>query len=219
MVDPQPSQARAPQARVASVLEDPSAEAIARTYAESFLNVAATQDVDSALEEFDSFITDVLHPNPEFEAVLVSELVGRDQKVALIDRVIAPVASPLFTNFLRVLALHDRLDLLPLILKQVQKKNETRMGRQRVQVKSARPLSDAELEKIRGQLAASLPFQPIIEAQTDPSLLGGLVIRVGDTVYDSSLRARLKQLRTRLRQRSLHEIQSGRDRFSHPEGD
>jgi F-type H+-transporting ATPase subunit delta len=49
--------------------------------------------------------------------------------------------------------------------------------------------------------------------------LGGIVIRVGDTIYDSSLALRIKQLRERLRQRSLHEIQSGRDRFGHPEGD
>ena len=46
----------------------------------------------------------------------------------------------------------------------------------------------------------------------------GLVIQVDDTVYDGSLRTRLKQLRGRLDNRSIHEIQSGRDRFSHPKG-
>jgi F-type H+-transporting ATPase subunit delta len=58
-------------------------------------------------------------------------------------------------------------------------------------------------------------FEPILETRLDTSLLGGVIIRIGDTVYDSSLRTRMKQLHERLRERSLHEIQVGRDRFSH----
>jgi len=200
-------------------MEDPRAESIARVYADAFLNAAATENVADALEEFASFADDVLERNPDFEAVLLSGMVGRDEKVALINKVIGPYGSPLFTNFLRVLARHDRLELLPLILRESQRLQELRMGRRRVQLRAARPLGPAELEQIRTQLAASLPFEPVLEVQEDSKLLGGLVIRVGDTVYDSSLRTRLKQLRSRLRERSLHEIQSGRDRFSHPEGD
>ena len=45
------------------------------------------------------------------------------------------------------------------------------------------------------------------------------ILQVGDTVYDSSLRSRLKQLKGRLVEKAFNEIQSGRDRFSHPEGD
>ena len=72
---------------------------------------------------------------------------------------------------------------------------------------------------VEARLKELFPFQPVLEPAVDPSLLGGLRIRVGDTVYDGSLRARLKQLRHRVRERSLHEIQSGRDRFSHSERD
>ena len=79
--------------------------------------------------------------------------------------------------------------------------------------------ADADLNKIRERLAAALAIRPVLEAAVDPSILGGLRVRVGDTVYDGSLRARLKQLRHRVRERSLHEIQSGRNRFSHPERD
>ncbi len=80
------------------------------------------------------------------------------------------------------------------------------------------PLSDQSRDRIRQRLAESLPFEPILETQVDPSLIGGIVIRVGDTVYDSSLATRVTQLRDRLQQRSLYEIQSGRDRFSSAEG-
>ncbi|MGQ0634884.1 MAG: ATP synthase F1 subunit delta [Planctomycetaceae bacterium] len=207
------------RSRVDSVLEDPSAGAIARVYADAFLNSLPADKADELLEEFQSFLDDVLRKNPDFAELLTSARVGRDDKLRLIDRVLAGRASELFTNFLRVLARHDRLDLLPLILPKCRLQHELRSGRRRVQVLSARPLSAESLENIRQHLAAKFSFQPVLENQTDPALLGGLRIRVGDTVYDGSLRARLTQLRQHVRERSLHEIQSGRNRFSHSERD
>ena len=215
--------------RIESVMEDPHTGAVARIYADAFLNAIPQlrdergQDDrgqhDEALEEFQSFVEDVLNKQPDFSRLLLSGTVSRDVKLALIDRVVAGRGSDLFTNFLRVLARHDRLSLLPLIQAQAGMEYEKRSGRKRVQVVSAQPLSDGALEKIRERLAALLPFQPILEPAVDPDLLGGLRIRVGDTVYDGSLRARLKQLRLRVRERSLHEIQSGRNRFSSSERD
>ncbi len=149
----------------------------------------------------------------------MSARISRDDKLTLIDRVVKGRGSELFTNFLRVLARHERLDLLPLILKHSQVQFELRSGKKRVQVDSALPLSPEALKQIEARLKTLFSFQPVLEPAVDPSLLGGLRIRVGDTVYDGSLRARLKQLRHRVRERSLHEIQSGRDRFSHSERD
>jgi len=198
---------------------DPQTQAVARTYADAFLDAAPAGQVESLIEEYTSFVTDFLQKQTDFRTLLVSAMVSRDEKLALISRTVAKVASPTFANFLSVLANHERLDLLTAILHEVQRQHEIRTGRGRVQVVSARALSPASTEKIQRQLAQTLPFQPVLETSVDPSLLGGLIIRVGDTVYDGSLRTRLKQLRTRLRQRSSHEIQSGRDRFSHSERD
>ena len=207
-----------PQDRVTSVMEDPSSLAVARVYAEAFLNAAASVGVQDTLEEFASFLEDVLEKYPEFESILLSGIINRDQKIAVIDRVVKPFGSEMLTNFLRVLARHDRLDLLPQILNEAQLKFETSTGKQRVQVTSAVELSQETLNDIQQSLDKSLSFEPILETRVDPSLLGGVVIQIGDTVYDSSLSTRMKQLREHLRHRSIHEIQSGRDRFSYPEG-
>lgn len=204
---------------IQSVLEDPGAQGLARVYATAFLDAADSVGVEQALEEFESFLVDVLQRNPEFDRLLRSGMLGREERLRLLEQVVAPHASPLFASFLRVLARHDRLDILPVIFRRARQEHEKRVGQGRVQVTSARPLSGENLRTIEQRLAAALPFQPIIETRTDPSLLGGIVIRVGDTVYDGSLRTRMKQLRGRLREGSLHEIQSRRDRFSHPEGD
>ena len=205
--------------RPASVLEDPSARAVARTYANAFLNAAAGVGVDDPLEELGSFLEDVLDRHPEFRSVLLSGIVSRDEKVGMIDRAVAPHCSELFASFLRVLSGHDRLELLPLILAESIRLHDERSGRGRVTVSSADPLSDEAREKVRNRLNEILPFEPILEENVNPSLMGGLVIQVGDTVYDTSLRTRIKQLRELLHERALNEIQSGRDRFSHPEGD
>lgn len=202
------------QTRVSSVLEDPSAQAVARVYADGFLQAAGDRSGE-LLEEFTSLQDDVLSRNSDFAGLLMSGLLGRDEKLRLIERTIAPHASEFFTNFLRVLARHDRLDLLPSILQEVHVKHESAGGRRRVTVTSAMPLSDDVQRHVYERLNAALPFDPIIIPRVDPKVIGGLIIQVGDTVYDTSLRTRLNQLRSRLRQRSLYEIQSGRNRFRH----
>ncbi|HUG91464.1 MAG TPA: ATP synthase F1 subunit delta [Planctomycetaceae bacterium] len=205
--------------RVPHVLEDPGARAVARVYADAFLRAAEKFGVEAGLEEFGSFIDDVLAQVPHLESVLTSGIINRDEKLALIDRAIAPQASPLFANFLRVLARHDRLDLLPIIRRLSVLEHERRQGFRHVQVTTATPLSDDLREQIRREIDAALPFTPILDERVDPSLLGGMVIQIGDTLHDMSLSARLNQLRDRLRKRTLHEIQSGRDRFSSATGD
>lgn len=208
------------QTRIPSVMEDPSAIQIARVYATAFLDAAkATIGVEAAFEECQSFLDDVLDKNADFERLLMASTINRDDKLRLIDKVVGGRGSDFFTNFLRVLAKHDRLDILPTVLQAARVANERQSGRKRVSVRTAKPLSDESRNAIVQRLKSAFAFDPILEAVTDPSLIGGMVIRVDDTVYDSSLRTRLKQLRSRLRERSLHEIQTGRNRFSHPEGD
>ena len=204
--------------RIESVMQDPGTGAVASVYSTALLNSIPAGQAHEVLDEYRSFVNDIIGTQKEFAHVLSSGMVSRDRKLALIERVIVGRASELFTNFLRVLARHDRLDLLSLILAQAEVETERRDGKQRIQVTSAQPLSESALGKIRDQLARDLSITPILETAVDPSLLGGVRIRVGDTVYDGSLRARLTQLRHRVRERSLHEIQSGRNRFSSPEG-
>src|SRR5690606_15283872 len=129
-----------------------------------------------------------------------------------------PHASELLTNFLRVLARHERLDLLPVILGEAWKQHEARSNQKRVTIRSAVELTAEQLRQIQSRLEAALPYHPVLQPVHDPEMVGGLVIQVGDTVFDGSLRTRLKNLQDRLRERYLHEIQSGRDRFSSAEG-
>jgi F-type H+-transporting ATPase subunit delta len=196
---------------------DPRGESIATVYVNAYLD-AAGQESAGAAEELISFVDDVLASQSDFSQLLCGTSLGQDEKVQLIDRIVAQRATPRFTNFLKVLARHDRLALLPTIRQLAEAEFERRSGKRRVSVTSAAEISDQTLESIRSTLRSSLSIEPILETRVDSTLIGGLVIRVGDTVYDGSLKTQIKQLRARLRERCLNEIQRGRDRFSHPEG-
>ena len=201
--------------RIPSVMEDPGARSVAKVYAEAYLETAGTAGIPAALEELGSFVSDVLKANPEFDHMLRTQELGVDAKLQLIERVVVPRSTAMFGNFIRVVAHHDRLELMPLIHDLAVREAERRLGQRRVKITSASELSSDTLEAIRNSVATALQVQPILETQVDPTLLGGMTIRVGDTVYDGSLKTQVKQLRARLRERCLNEIQRGRDRFSH----
>ena len=204
--------------RLPHVLEDPSTKAVAHVYAIALSDAAKAVGNTEILEELDSFLHATVEASPEFRAILTTSLTSHKDKLGVIDRVVAGRASDFLTNFLRVLARHDRLDLLPLIAKDARLEFERRSNQTRVSVKSAVALTDAQRQRIADRLRDVFKFEPILQPTIDAGLLGGLVIQVGDTVYDSSLRTQLRVLRTRLRERYLNEIQSGRDRFCHSEG-
>jgi len=201
------------------VLEDPGAKAVASLYARSYLTAAKQNEVGDAPEELAGFVDDVLAEAPDLHNLLTSDSLGRDEKLGLIDRVVAPKSTEFFANFLKVLVRHGRMGLIGAIREVVVQVQEEFAGNQRVLIRSAKPLSEKSRSEIAAQLKNKLGFDPILQESVDESLIGGLIIQVGDTVYDSSLRTRLKTLSGRLTERTLNEIQSGRDRFSHPEGD
>jgi F-type H+-transporting ATPase subunit delta len=199
------------------VTVDVGAQRIARTYAEALLNAAQKQNrADEVLDELDSLVNDLFRKDPYLETFLSSSAVGRDKKKGMIELVFGTRASAAFTNFLLVLNNHDRLGLLRAILIEAREIHEDRTGKVRVQVHSAVPLADDQRERLLKQLRDSLKREPVLHAQVDPSLLGGIVVRVGDWVYDASVRTRLDILRNQLVERSSHEIQSRRDRFCSP---
>jgi F-type H+-transporting ATPase subunit delta len=202
--------------RPGHVLEDPGAMAVASLYARSYLNAAANKASD-AEQELVSFVDDVLVGNPDFYTLLISDSIGKKDKLELVDRAITSRCSEFFANFLKVLIRHGRMELIDEIREVVVRVREELAGQQRVGVRSAQPLTDKSRERVASQLKDKLGFDPILQESVDEGLIGGLIIQVGDTVYDSSLRTRLKTLAGRLTERTLNEIQSGRDRFSHPE--
>jgi F-type H+-transporting ATPase subunit delta len=199
---------------------DVGTQRVARVYAEALLNAAGKRgEADQALEELDSVIRDLYPADPHLEAFFSSGAIGRDRKAQTIRKLFEGRASQTFTNFLLVLNAHERLNLLRTIVVEAREIHEERTGRMRVLVQSAVPLPEDQQERLRQELRGTFKKEPLLDTRVDPELLGGLVVRVGDWLYDGSVRTQLDTIRNQLIARSSYEIQSRRDRFSSPNGD
>ena len=88
----------------------------------------------------------------------------------------------------------------------------------RVELQTATPVDDGLSKNLEQSLRKLLGGEPLVEGSVNPDLIGGIVLRVGDTVYDGSVARQLHQVREQMITRSVHEIQSRRDRFGHPSG-
>jgi F-type H+-transporting ATPase subunit delta len=193
---------------------DVGSQRVARVYAQALLDAAgAAGQVEDVLQDLDGLFADVIRADPEFEAFLASGAIGRRAKAEVIERAFAGRANPLFVNFLLVLNEHDRLDLLRGVRQAAREISDERAGRMPVLVRSAVPLPDDQRERLRGELREAFRKEPVLETRVDPALLGGLVVRVGDWLYDASVRARLEEIRNQLIASGSHEIQSRRDHF------
>jgi F-type H+-transporting ATPase subunit delta len=197
---------------------DVSVKRLAAIYGEALFNAAEQLNVlPQVLEEVDSLIDDVFRGNPQVEVLLAGAAVGRKVREEAIEKVFAKTASEVFHRFMLVLNHHDRLDLIRPIRRALHELADERANRRRVHLYSAVPLSDDFQARMLAALRAEMKFEPVMEMHVDPSLLGGLKLRIGDKVYDASVRTRIDTLRNQLIARSSHEIQSGRDRFSSAE--
>jgi F-type H+-transporting ATPase subunit delta len=189
---------------------------IPRTYAEALLSAAAAQGkiIDVAMDYRD-FVYDLLPNTPGLESYLGSPATSRKLKDDFIVRMLDGQATQLFVDFLRVLNQKDRLGMLRLIGIAYRTLLEERANRVRILVEVATSLSDEQQQAIKETLAAALGKTPVLVVRVRPELIGGLVIHVGDKVFDTTVRTKLQTLRNQLLARGSNEIQSRRDRFSH----
>jgi F-type H+-transporting ATPase subunit delta len=193
---------------------DVGSQRVARTYAQALLNAAEKRgQAREVLEELESLVHDVFPAMPVLEGLLASRAISRRRKPPVIRSAFQGRASDVFLNFLLVLNDHERLDLVRPILSAYRQLYEERTGQVRVRVRSAVPLPDDQRQHLVERLRAAFAREPILEARVEPDLLGGLVVQVGDWLYDASVRSRLAQIRNQLIERSSYEIQSRRDRF------
>jgi F-type H+-transporting ATPase subunit delta len=194
-------------------------EHIADVYGEALLGAAdAAGQTAAILEELDSLVADVLDAHPDLERVLVSGVISHEDRSGILDRVLGGQASPLLMNFLKVVSRHGRMNCLRAIAAQAHLLHQKRLGEVAVEVTTATPLEAAARERLREVLGQVAGGEPVLHQHVDPALIGGIVVRVGDTIYDASVARQLQTMRQQMIHRSAHEIQSRRDRFRHPAG-
>ncbi len=190
---------------------------VARRYAEALVDAAVKEgQADAAVQELDELASEVLAQFPAFAQILASHRVPAAEKDRILSEVFQGRASDLVMRFLRVLNRHGRLELLAAAAREARILWDRRNRRIPVSVRSAVPLNEDQVRVLSDRLAGLVAGTPVLTATVDPGLIGGLVVQVGDLLYDGSVKSRLAQLRKRLIEGKTHEIQSRRDQFSYP---
>ena len=164
-------------------------------YATALFELARDSKTLSVVEASLGTVRDALAESADFKALTASPLVSRGnagKAVAAVARHLQLDATT--TSFLGVLAHNRRLSQLPQIIRAFRGLASRHRGEKTAEVTSAHPLTDAQVTELKQQLRQRIGSDVAVELTTDPALLGGLVVRIGSQMIDSSIRTRLNTL-------------------------
>ncbi len=171
---------------------------VARRYAKALFGLQEPADIGRTAEAL-RLLADAFTASREFRALLLSPVFTREQKDAVVTRLTAKVHCPPITvRFLTHAVRKNRIAQIREISDAFSKLADQASNRKVVQVSAARPLAKAQQAALQARLAQVTQSEIDLAVRVDPSVIGGLEIRIGSTVYDGTIRGQLSRLRATL---------------------
>jgi F-type H+-transporting ATPase subunit delta len=169
---------------------------VGELYAKALLGAAETSgSLETVVAQLESIVTEVLDRQPAFEMALSNPKVSQQQRMDLLDKVFGQKLDPVLLRFLKVLCRRGRLGFIRSIQKSVVTMRDDALGRLRVSVTTAQPLNDSQRQELTEKLKSVFKSDVALSIKVNPAILGGILVRIGDTVFDGSLDGRLSQLK------------------------
>jgi F-type H+-transporting ATPase subunit delta len=176
-----------------------SLRTIARRYASALADVAIALGEEREVQEELNTWESMISSSNELRQVVDSPTVTLDEKRRILTKLIERVSPrPTTANFIQVLLQNHRLGQLAAINKRFAQALDERSGVVAGTVTTARPMDGVSQEALQANLAALTGKKVRLSFETDDELIGGLVTRIGSTVYDGSVRNQLQQAKDRL---------------------
>jgi F-type H+-transporting ATPase subunit delta len=170
----------------------------ANRYAKALVDVLYPERGEAGLEQLRKF-SNLLREQPDARRLFENPTVPAERRKALLKEISGAFSfDRRLQNFLEILIDRNRLDLLDEIIEAYQKLLDERMGIVRAFVTAAHPLDAAQRSELASKLETVTGKQIRMEVAVDPSLIGGVVARVGSTIYDGSVRQQLQSFKNRL---------------------
>ncbi len=173
-----------------------NAGAKARRYADLLLKVAGDEGLDEAHKGLNAFYS-VYQNESKLKAMLLSKRIQSEQKETILAGVLSDIPS-FIRSFVVGLASRNDLKVLPIVVKAVEKNYFEIRKLVRVQVLTSTELPADTMAQIESSVKSALGKTPLLKTMVDASLLGGIKLRVGNTIVDGSLSSRLQQLKKTL---------------------
>ena len=173
---------------------------LAKRYAKALVGIGQEE---SALERYGedlATITDLVGTSPEFHEVLVNPVFTKEDKKRISGDILGRLGTDaMVTNFVFMLIDRKRIDQLAGIEKAFRSEVDAINGITRGEVISAEPLSEDALLRVTDALSGISGKRVLVTTDVDASLIGGLVAKVGDMVFDGTIRTQLNQLKESLK--------------------
>lgn len=177
------------------------AKLISSTYAGALFDLAIEKNKADEWQEEIEAIRDIIHDNPGFNELMLHPRVTKEEKLNIIEEAFGGKADPEICGFLRIIIEKDRYAFLDAIFDEFTDLVKERNNIGVAYVTSALDLSAAQKKAIVDKLLETTRFRTMeMHYSTDAGLIGGMVIRIGDRVVDSSIRTRLNGLTRQLLQ-------------------
>ena len=173
-------------------------ETVARNYAETLFELALRNNALQGYGDAVEMVAKLIEEDSKFRLFIETPRIDDADKKNVIKKAFEASLPKHVVNFVLITIDKRRQRLLRSISQQYQLLFDAHIGREHVQVKVARPADDATREVIAEKLSVALGKEVIPNFRVDAGILGGLVVRTGDTIYDGSIRRRLEGLRRRL---------------------
>jgi F-type H+-transporting ATPase subunit delta len=173
---------------------------LAKRYAKALVEIGQERN---ALDKYGDSLTalcDLMETSKDFREILINPVFTVEDKKAISGRVISKMeADPMVSNFVNLLIDRKRIDQLPGIAAAFGEMLDEIRGITRAEVVSAVPLAEDELGRVTGALSEISGKQAHVTTTVDPRLIGGLYAKVGDMVFDGTIRTQLNQLKESLK--------------------
>ena len=174
---------------------------IARPYAQALFDLAQSEDALNGVEAGLDEIARLAADSPDFTRFLRSPVISADDKAVALDRILAEAKPhPVVAKFLGVVARNGRLFALLAMIRAFRALAAAARGEIAAEVTSASALSEAQRKALAETLRQTIGKTVTLTEHVDPSLIGGLMVKVGSRMIDSSLKTKLTAMRIAMKE-------------------
>ncbi|MDD5169480.1 MAG: ATP synthase F1 subunit delta [Syntrophales bacterium] len=172
---------------------------IAKRYASAFFEIAEEdKQLENYYKELSGFCA-LIEGNEDLRGFLANPIFDQSEKKAVVESIMSKTnISGITANFLKLLADKQRIVILSDIVESYRELMDEALKKVRVSVNTAFPLPSDLVKKLQDGLEAQTGKQVEMTIMEDQNLLGGIVVRVGDTLYDNSIKTQLNNIRNLL---------------------
>ncbi len=175
---------------------------VASRYAKSLIDLAKEQNALEKVKADIDFFTVTLRKNPKLQAVLKNPIISLDKKAAILKAIFGDKVHKIISEFFRIVVRKGRSQILYATAHEFINEYNRRNNIVNATVTSAAQLSDENKKRMETLIAQATKGRVLLTARTNPDLIGGFILKVGDKQFDASISSQLKKLKKEFDQKA-----------------